>query len=280
MKTFEVFRIKKIILLSLAAVFMQMGCKASVSPILRHSGPSLMDELAPSDIISRYDTSNLVGIIAPRSEHYSIITQTWPASTRTTYDGTQNWGNATFIDSTGSFCNVLMCLFNKAFHNIPSSQVPSGSYAYSGNDLPIYTDGSTPNIVMVQGLDSSYGFAYDSLTFGAMPLITNIVRGQNVSRDSNITVNWSGTSNDFVSLMIYCWDSTGTNDTIGKGFAVGGYYNNTGSATLTVVPQQLVKGLADIELRKFEPKFITLSSGRRVCVCCETCEDITVHIVD
>jgi len=128
--------------------------------------------------------------------------------------------------------------------------------------------------------DTANGRAFDSLTYSVVPTITNITFNQNLSRDSNITVNWTGTSSDFVQLSVITWDSTGTNDTTGHGISVGGYYNNTGSATISLHKDQLELGLADVELRVYTPKFITLSNGKRVAVVVETCEEITVHIVD
>jgi hypothetical protein len=225
-------------------------------------------------ILSQYNTSDLVGIIVPKKALYSIISEVTPAILRTNYDGTQSWGNANFIDNSGSPLDIALCFFNKQFLH-----QAAGLYTYNGTNLTINTDG-TPNVVNVLGFDSTFGFGFDSLTFGAAPLITNIVRGQNISRDSSITVNWTGTSSDFVNINVFVWDTTGTSDTIGLGYAVGGYFNNTGAVTLSLIPQQLKLGLADVELTKYEPKFFTLSSGKRICVVCETSDDITVHIVN
>src|SRR5665213_876686 len=249
-------------------LLIEAGCKTSTAPTMnRGTHLPLLSELAPSDILSRYDTSNLEGIIVARKELYSIVSQ----SSHTNWDGTWSWGQAQFADiSTGDPMDVGAVGFNVPFANTPVSSGPSGDYSFNANNLPIYTDGSTNNIVMVLRLDSTQGSAIDSLTFGVMPIITNITRGQNISRDSNITVNWTGTSSDFVCIMIDVWDSTGTHDTTGHGFSIGAYYNNTGSATLSLYKDQLVKGLADVELRKYQPKFITLSNGKRVAVICET----------
>ncbi len=134
---------------------------------------------------------------------------------------------------------------------------------------------------MVVPFNSTNGRAIDSLTFGGgMPSITNIVRGQNISRDSAITVNWTGTSDDYVSVSVFCWDSTGTHDTTGIGRGVGSNFKNTGTATIPANKYVLQLGLADVEIIRYQPKFITLSNGKRVAIICETCEEITVHIVD
>lgn len=263
-------------------LLIEAGCKATVAPTMRGSsiGLASLDAIAPSSILSRYDTSNLFGLIVPREETFSIISHSFPASGRSNWSGTQSTGEANFIDNNGSPLNIGAVVFNKGFLNTSSPSDPSGDYVYSGNDLPIYTDGTTENLVVIEPFVSTNGSAFDSLTFGGPPTITNIVRGQNISRDSNITVNWTGTDDNFVSVFINVWDTTGMHDTTGHGVSIGGYFDNTGSATISLSKDQLVKGLADVELCKFEPKFITLSNGKRVAVIVETAEEITVHIVN
>jgi len=270
-------------LLALCAVMLllEAGCTTTIAPTKGGgTGLSLLEGLAPGDILSRYDTSNLVGIIDARTEAYHVVTHVFPASGRSNWTGTNSWGQAQFMDATGNSLDIGAVDFNRQFPNIQTSTGPSGSYAYAGNDLPIYTDGTTENYVMVMPFDTANGRAFDSLTYSVVPTITNITFNQNLSRDSNITVNWTGTSSDFVQLSVITWDSTGTNDTTGHGISVGGYYNNTGSATISLHKDQLELGLADVELRVYTPKFITLSNGKRVAVVVETCEEITVHIVD
>jgi hypothetical protein len=261
------------------ALLLEAGCKTSVAPIMGGSNRiSLTAQIAPNSILSRYDTSNLVGLIEPRNEIYHIITHV--SSGQSNWSGTQSGGEAQFVDSNGNAFDIGAVVFNRQFPNIPSpSGSPTGSYAYIGDSLPIYTDGSTKNYVMVHAFNGANGSAFDSLTFGVVPSITNITFNQNLSRDSTITINWTGTSGDFVLASIYTWDSTGMTDTNGHTLSVGGYYNNTGSVTFPV-NHQLVKGLADVEVLVYTPKFITLSNGKRVAVIVKTGEEITVHIVD
>ena len=268
-------------LLALGALvlLLEAGCKTSVAPTTGASkNLSLIAGLAPSSILSRYDTSNLVGLIEPRVEAYQIVTHV--SSGQSNWTGTKRWGQAQFIDTNGNALDIGTIIFNQQFPNISSSSGnPTGSYGFVGDSLPVYTDGTTENLVMVLPFNSANGSAIDSLTYSVVPNITNISFNQNLSRDSTITVNWTGTSSDFVLLSINTWDSTGMNDTTGKNLSVGGYYNNTGSVTIPV-NNQLIKGLADVELRVYSPQFITLSNGKRVAVIVETCQEITVHIVN
>ncbi|HEY3876391.1 MAG TPA: hypothetical protein VGM92_13025, partial [Candidatus Kapabacteria bacterium] len=181
----------------------ETGCKDAVSIFKRGSNASLMDMIGPTDILSRYDTSNIVGIIQLQKSQYSITTQVTPVSERTNYDGTQSGGFSNFIDSNGNPLDIVGCVFNAQLLHLAA-----GLYNFNGTNLPIYTDGVTPNYVFAKGYDSSFGTTVDSLTFGAPAVITNIVRGQNISRDSTITVTWTGISSDFVGLNIECWDSS------------------------------------------------------------------------
>jgi hypothetical protein len=232
----------------------------------------------PTSITSRYDLSNIVGVITPSEEACQIITQVFPASDRTNWTGTQNLCQANFADANGNPLNIGTVIFNTQL-DLNTAAPTTGDYFI--DTLPIYTDGVTENHVQILPYsgNSSYGSASDSLLYSVVPTITNITFNQNLSRDSTITVNWTGTSSDYVSVSIYTWDSTGANDTKGHALSVGSYYNNTGSATL-LSNNQLIKGLADVEVRIFTPKFITLSNGKRVAVMLQTCEEITVHIVD
>jgi len=257
------------------------GCKQSVStnpgsgvrPFFMYSGGSGVDI---STIIGTYDTSNLVGLI-----HLYKINKTTlehlTGSSLTNYDGTDAYGDAFSCDSTGAPGDIQDFTVNAGSF----SHIDLGTYSYAGHDLDIYTNGSTWNKLRVVGWAGTfYGHGLDSVKFGAAPAITNISRGQNISRDSTITVSWSGTSTGFVQLGIRVRDADTVADTLGKGYWVGGLFNNSGNQTLTFTPQQLHLGVADVELSKFDPKFITLSSGKRVCVLCETRHYVTVHIVD
>lgn len=231
----------------------------------------------PASISSRYDLSNIAGVIAPSEAAYQVITEVFPANLRTNWSGTQNTCQANFADANGNPLNIGTVIFNTQL-GLNTSADPSGDYYI--DTLPIYTDGVTENHVQIIPSNSSYGSAIDSLLYSVVPTITNIAFNQNLSRDSSIAVTWTGTSSDYVSVSVLCWDSTGTNDTIGRGISVGGYFNNTGSATIPVHRDQLELGLADVELCIYTPKFITLSNGKRVAVMLQTCEEITVHIVD
>ncbi len=260
-------------------LLLEAGCTASIAPSTKGTSVSLMAGLAPSSILSRYDMSNIVGLIEPREEAEQMITHIFPATGRANWSGTQRWGQAQFVDTNGYSFDVGAVVFNQQFPNIPLASGPVGSYAYVGDSLPIYTNGVTQNHVLVIPWDSTSGFyVNDSLTYNVVPNITNITFNQNLSRDSTITVNWTGTSSDFVLVSINTWDSTGMNDTVGHTLYEGGYFNNTGSVTLPVT--QLILGLADVEVRVYTPKFLTLSNGKRVAVVVETGEEITVHIVN
>jgi hypothetical protein len=264
------------VLLSLI-ITLALGCSASNEP---QTGTATgLKGLAPDDILARYDTSNLIGLVVPRKENYSIVTHVIPATEQKNWDGIQSWGQANFWDADCNPLNIGEVVFNREWPNNTAANT-SGNYYDTGDDMPFYTDGVTQNRISILASDGKNGSAVDSLSFGSMPHITNLVRGQNISRNSSLTVNWLGSSSDFVRLSLFVWDTTtGTRDTIGLGFGVDGFFDNSGSATL-VVPKQIRKGQADIELRKYEPKFITLSNGKRVAIVAETGETITVNIVD
>lgn len=263
-----------VLCVAIASVF-ALGCSSSVGPTT--ATVSILKGLAPGDILARYDTSNLIGLVTPRKERYSIVTHVFPVNGQMDWDGVQSWGQANFWDQDCNPLNIGSVLFNREWTNNTAAN-PSGNYYDTGDDMPFYTDGLTRNRVAILG--ATNGSAVDSLTFGDMPHITNIVRGQNISRNSSLTVNWTGKSSDFVQLSVYVWDTTGILDTVGRGFGMDSYFDNTGSATLPLRSVQVRKGKADIELRKYEPKFITLSNGQRVAVVSETAEEITVNIVD
>src|SRR5579872_49325 len=81
------------------ALLLEAGCTASVAPSTKGTGLPLLNELAPADILSRYDLSNLVGLIDARKEAYQIVTHVFPASGRSNWTGTNSWGQAQFMDT-------------------------------------------------------------------------------------------------------------------------------------------------------------------------------------
>ena len=224
-----------------------------------------------ADILGAYDTSNLVGVVQLYREA-DLTLEPNASGTLINYTATLGWGNAFTADSLGNPADIEDVTVNAGEFN----HVATGSYGYPAQDLDIYTDGSTLNKVRFVGY-SPFGSDKDSMTFGSPITLTNVARGQNISRDSIIHLTWSGNGTGYVQVGILVRDTV--TDAVGKGYWVGKFANNSGSTDLVFQPEQLRKGLADVVIMQFEPKFVTLSSGKRVCILCETRHLVSVYIV-
>jgi hypothetical protein len=228
--------------------------------------------VAISDIIAAYDTSNLVGVVQLYHESQSTLEPN-SSGTLVNYTATLGWGNAFMANASGNPRDIVDVTVNAGQFN----HAGLGSYGYPNQDLAVYTGGGTYNKVRVVG-DSIFGSKRDSLTFGSPVALTNITRGQNISRDSVVHLTWSGNGSGYVQVGILARDTI--TDAVGKGSWVGLFATNSGSINMTFQPVQLKKGLADVVIMQFEPKFITLSSGKRVCILCESRHVVSVYIID
>jgi hypothetical protein len=120
-----------------------------------------------------------------------------------------------------------------------------------------------------------------SISFIAPVRFTNIERGDTISTSESLILNWSGTSNDYVQIYIINTSVLFEEYPPTKCYEGSAIVHNNGSLS---IPANLMgkfpEGVYDIDITRYELKFIELSNGYRIAVIAKPKHIITVFFVD
>lgn len=222
--------------------------------------------------INRYDQTNVIGLIEIETS---------------VYDGYSSNGNPYIGSSTDAYAHFVnpanttedMSIGNIIINGNILKPFEKGYYRWNILDSALIVHFGNNDFNRIQ-TELSYPLVInDSMQFSDAIQITGITKGQNLSRSKPITINWTGISSDFVDLQLMM--SEPWNDTLGSYVGYMSPYDNTGSVTIPA--NQLSKvgnRKATISVTKYEPKFITLSNGKRVCILGTSKHEIAVNLVD
>ena len=227
-----------------------------------------------SDLVSDYDTTDMMGSIYLTNEYEKILLN----DPTNEIDYNTNNAHAYFFDPDdqdsilpceGIYVNnqELLELHSGSKHYITSGDISGGT----GLTLNF---GSGTNYISI---DSNQFISEidTNIAFSQKIRISNISRGDTILKSNNITINWTGNNSGYVSLTLH--NSVDTNFT---SFYCGhALLTNSGSFTISSdVMDNFPDGLHDLILTKFEPKFILLDNGNKVLVMGESTHKISVFL--
>lgn len=261
------------------AVLLLSGCRDendTASPIGSNGKPNFLQTIGTGafmPFIDNYDQTNAVGLVQIKLNNYDKYRSDGVAYAQIDKDAYAVFVNPNDIDQDMSVGDVML-------NSSLLKEYATGSYRWQSSD----PDGLTANFGnggynRIQTDSAAPIFINDSVQFSAPVQIIGITKGQNISRSQSFTINWSGTNSDFVAVDIMRTETW--NDSLNTPVGYAQVLDNTGSTTIAANKLQDVKnGKAVIRVTKYEPKFITLASGKRICVLGTSKHEIDVNLVN
>lgn len=247
----------------LALCLSSCGDDSVTSPTVKNDIPlssTLLGQTTYSvdQIIGHYNRPNLAGLIGVETVERSIYFTQSPSGTQS-IDGVANYSQATFRNGTGSGISAGNIDVNNGY----LKEVSTGVYDQEGPaPLDLYF-GTGYNRIQVEGTNTFPGFA-DSVNFTSAVKMSGITRGQSIDRNKSLTLNWTGSTQDVAEIRIMR-DNPGTNPAERAGTSF--FVDDNGSFVIpAAVFQGLNAGMAHLEIRRIEPKFISVGGGKEVCV--------------
>ncbi|MES2765845.1 MAG: hypothetical protein V4642_08255 [Bacteroidota bacterium] len=251
------------------SIFALSGCEDSGTEPNRN-GYQLSDfGFTFDEKFGRYNQENLIGVITLDQYKYNSFSTLNGAPEPN--DEVNYYANASFKNEYNKHISVGAISINGA----QLSELGPGTYR--APDAFNFNFNGEKNLFSVEANTLIPALTGD-VTFSEPVTITNLTRGQNISRSQFLTVNWSGSTSDVAEVIIRSKDIE--NDTRTEYSGIGGNFDNTGSAVLGLRPLLIKKGLADVTVRRFEPKFVTASNGKKVCIMGISQNIVTVNITD
>jgi len=126
----------------------------------------------------------------------------------------------------------------------------------------------------------------DSVSFGGSIRITNISVGQSINRDNDLIVNFVGASSntiiDFELLRISDkYTLLPDTNSLHTRFGARNIQMHEGSVILPVSYIEAMKtGYYTLEISAYEPKYVTLSNGKQICMLAYSKHRTTIYITD
>jgi len=232
-----------------------------------------------TDYFESFSWTNVVGMIG-----FSKVT----ADGYTDQNGSPILYQTTYYNSYATIYNHdltdLVSAGDIVVNNVQLKEYATGTYNVWGDkrDDLVLNFGSGTNKFLIDSTADYPAWISDSVDFGPPIAITNLTRNQDVSRNSSLTITWSGSGNGIVLPKLETLESSYSGDTTRTTIGIiPGYVSNSGTYTIPAEGMTDLKlGKTNIIMAKVEPKFITMPNGKKLCLLAETHYVITVNIID
>ncbi len=245
-----------------------------VNPILT-AGRHTLEEL-----VDQYSGSNVAGVINLYEWNYDILRQSVP--------GSSPWESRTFVTSSGdaTFFNLAQQTLTSAgiitVNDIFFKELQTGSYQdWSLSDEPglDVNFGIGANKVFLAGT-TDIPRTEETVSFASAPVITNISRGQQVSRSADLHVLWTGSNSGYVEVGINA-DNAIAEPQTGQTSGIVQFIDNDGSATLSTSGlQSLPNGIVEVYVWQFEPVPVALSNGQQIFIVGMSIHEVSIELID
>jgi hypothetical protein len=266
------------LILGISLIF---SCQENDTPFSNTNSRGILSSLLPSnpifdDLIAQYDTTDITGLIDIRYENVNYFELNYsstflPDSTISpiNYEGLDI--EATFFDNhLGNTLEIDSLLFEGEMFQ---ERFLNGRYMYYLEDESVFSWADTNHL----SLDSNSNFVGfdENVYFSDKPIISNISTGDTLSKSSNLTINWSGSSGDYAQITVSKAELPSTS-------SVNGHGNFTEDDGSYIIPStevsQYDSGKFIISVLTYEPEFITMSDGKKVCVLVQAECRISVYL--
>ncbi|HVZ39898.1 MAG TPA: hypothetical protein VHI13_11520 [Candidatus Kapabacteria bacterium] len=266
------------------------GCKDSTTPVAPSgtlTGGQVLANFAASDkvytrdeAVAYYNRPNLCSVFWLTSEYRNDFVTGAGGTITGQFDGTDNDASATFRTSSNQGLSVGDIRLNNAILQEDIPLYGKGAYYYrkTANDSLDLVFGGGYNKIQVSANADGVPAFLDSVQFAPAIHIDGLSRGQNISKSQDLTLRWNSSGTG-------CWAEvkiTREDGDTTRG-AIGGFEfitDDDGEFTIPAATmQRLPNTITNISVRRAEPKYITLSDGRVVCVLGEPKHTVTVNIV-
>lgn len=218
--------------------------------------------LSFSDIVSDYDTTDIMGSIYLTNEYEKILLN----EPTNEIDYNTNNAHAYFFDPDdqdsiypceGIYVNdqELLELHSGSKHYITSGDINGGT------GLALNFGSGTNNIK----IDSNqYISEIDTnIAFSQRIRISNISRGDTINKSNNMLINWTGVNSGYVGLTLH----NSVDSSFSSFYCGHALLTNSGSFSISSdIMNDFPDGLHDLILSKYEPKFLILDNDNKVLV--------------
>ncbi len=267
---------KKASVLFFLLAFTMISCKDNNSANVLNLKSGMKTLLLPSqmspdmeDFLNEYDQSNVIGYIALEKKKYDIM----------------HSGNIVHDYSVSSYAFISNDNRDQGRYvggNITVNasaleQYHLGSYLLVG-DGPIDANfGSGTNKFLIETDDFPY--TEGTASFASPMQISNLSLNQNISKSNDLTINWTGgKSGELVQISIL------KKDMIVNGVPQGTYIK-TNSNSVTISSAQLTACLGEngqysILLTSYDPTYVDIDGGKKICFIGVYKHEITVNITN
>jgi len=222
------------------------------------------------DFLNEYDQSGLIGYVAVENKKYDLINNGTVS--------TDEKQTAYAFISNDNRTDGLYVGGNIFVNGFALEQFHLGSYLLRSEEVFEVNFGSNDNTFWIDSSDV-FQFTEGSSSFANPLYITNITPGQNISKSSNLTINWNGgKAGELVQLKI-----TKREPIINGGKQ--GTYTSTKNQSLVIPSQKLsshlsVNGEYLLEITSYDPTIIHIGNGKKLYFVAVYKHEISINIVD
>lgn len=229
-----------------------------------------------NDILQKYNQTNVLGYIKLVRYDAKIFQGTDIGDT-IPVDAINIHANATFFDADYNYEDAGQFLFNG--NQFIAFDIGEYSYDASMDEMDIYFDGRWNKFKNES--PSDFPLFVDSVKFNAPINVTNIQRGDHISRSSDLTIQWTGTNNDIVGIFLSSSPFQEPTDSTDLAELINIVVDNNGSYTIPASRlTYFTRGFAHLILTSYQPRFVTVSDGSKILILGVSEQDITVFIDD
>lgn len=267
----------------LLPIFLLIGCKKDKST---QPEGNLFGLLSSGDVTSLeeikddWDNGSLNGVIFLKKENnkiYEIFTINNVVDS-SDYEGISYSANAGLFTSAFSGFDVNDFVIN-AFD---MSRYSKGKYSNSKPDEFDTRFGTGVNRIEIDS-NSLFNRLQDSVTLGQEISITNLDRGDTISKSTGFTLNWSesvSATKAFIRIShTNSFDPKILPDSVVSG--ASWYQDNSGSVDISHFLSNInVNGTFDLSVTLFEPHYLNLSNGNQILVIGESTHRISFLLTD
>lgn len=266
------------------------GCKDSTAPVAPPgtlTGGQRVTSFSASDTVytrdeavAFYNRPNLCGLFWLENHYRNDFVTDGSAHIIGQFDGTDNDGTATFRTSSLAGLSVGDIRLNNVILQEDIPLTGKGAYYYrktSNDSLDLLFGGGYNKIQVSANADGVPAFL-DSVQFAPAIRIQGLSRGQNISKNQDLTLRWNSSGTG-------CWAEVSLERLDGftdRASILGFEFITDDDGEFTIpaaTMQRLSTTITNISIRRAEPKYIPLADGRVVCVLGQPKHTVTVNIV-
>ena len=245
-----------------------------VNPVFS-AGLHTMEEL-----IDDFSSDNVTGIIQLYYWNRNILRQSIPGQTPWEVRESESFnGQAQFFDvpnealASAGYVTVNDVLFDEYQTGLYQDKNVAGEL-----ELDVRF-GGTPNALFIAGANDIPRYS-GSVVFANAPVITNIERGQQVSRSAPLTIEWTGSGSGYVEVGVDAGNAI-RDPEVGQVNGILRLVDNSGAATLSSDGlQSLPNGIVEVYVWQFDPQPVTLANDQIVYVVGMPIHEISIELID